>query len=83
MEKRISNKIDNFFLQFKDDIKEHIVKTDKGTGQFNDLLKYIYEYEKLNLNKGLFLTIKWYLENTQWIQKINKKKYSNRLGLKL
>ena len=37
----------------------------------------------LNLNKGLFLTIKWYLENTQWIKKINKKKYSNRLGLKL
>ena len=39
--------------------------------------------KKLNLNKGLFLTMKWYLENTQWIQKINKKKYSNRLGLKL
>ena len=37
----------------------------------------------LNLNKGLFLTIKWYLENTKWIKKINKKKYSNRLGLKL
>ena len=37
----------------------------------------------LNLNKGLFLTTKWYLENTQWIKKINKKKYSNRLGLKL
>ena len=39
--------------------------------------------KKLNLNKGLFLTMKWYLENTQWIQKINKKKYSNRLGLKI
>ena len=39
--------------------------------------------KKLNLNKGLFLTMKWYLENTQWIQKINKKKYSIRLGLKL
>ena len=39
--------------------------------------------KKLNLNKGLFLTIKWYLKNTQWIKKINKKKYSNRLGLKL
>ncbi len=39
--------------------------------------------KKLNLNQGLFLTLKWYLENTQWIQKINKKKYSNRLGLKL
>ena len=39
--------------------------------------------KKLNLNKGLLLTIKWYLENTQWIKKINKKKYSNRLGLKL
>ena len=39
--------------------------------------------KKLNLNEGLFLTMKWYLENTQWIQKINKKKYSNRLGLKI
>ena len=54
MEKRISYKIDNFFLKFKDDIKEHIVKTDKGTGQFNDLLKYIYDYEKLNLDKEDF-----------------------------
>ena len=54
MEKRISNKIDNFFLKFKDDIKEHIVKTDNATGKFNDLLKFIYEYEKLNLNKEDF-----------------------------
>ena len=39
--------------------------------------------KKINLNRGLILTIKWYLENTNWINQINKKKYSNRLGLKL
>ena len=46
-------------------------------------IKKLGQKKKLNLNKGLFLTTKWYLENTQWIKKINKKKYSNRLGLKL
>ena len=39
--------------------------------------------KKYNLNKGLSLTIKWYLNNSKWIQKINKKKYSSRLGTKL
>ena len=39
--------------------------------------------KKLNLDKGLFLTIKWYLKNTDWLKKINKNKYSGRLGIKL
>ena len=64
------------------------VKLVKGIDDFfvctdSNKIKKLGWKKKLNLNKGLFLTMKWYLENTQWIQKINKKKYSNRLGLKL
>ena len=39
--------------------------------------------KKLDLDKGLFLTIKWYLKNTYLQKKINKNKYFGRLGLKL
>ena len=38
--------------------------------------------KKLDLDKGLFLTIKWYLKNTYLQKKINKNKYFGRLGLK-
>ena len=39
--------------------------------------------KKFDLDKGLFLTIKWYLKNTYLQKKINKNKYFGRLGLKL
>ena len=54
MEKRVSSKVNEFFLKFKDDVKEFIVKNNDNTEQFNGLLKYIYEYEKLNLEKEDF-----------------------------
>ena len=38
--------------------------------------------KKFSVNKGLDETIEWYLANSQWIKKLNKKNYINRLGLK-
>ncbi len=37
----------------------------------------------INLNKGLLETMKWYLENRDFLKKISKKLYNKRLGLKL
>ena len=54
MEKRVINKVDDFFLKFKNDVKEFIVANNTETEQFNDVLKFIYEYEKLTLEKEDF-----------------------------
>ena len=39
--------------------------------------------KKYNLDKGLYETIQWYLDNPIWIKNIDKKKYSSRLGNKI
>jgi len=38
---------------------------------------------RINFNKGLVETIKWYLENKKFLSQISKKKYDKRLGLKI
>ena len=38
---------------------------------------------KINLDKGLSDTVKWYLENKEFLKKISKKLYNKRLGLRL
>ena len=57
MEKRIKAKVDDYFLKFKEDIKNCIVskneKCDISELQ-NELIKFVYEYEKLNLDKEDF-----------------------------
>ena len=71
MEKRIKAKVDDYFLKFKEDIKNCIVsKNDKCdiSELQNELIKFVYAYEKLNLDKEdlqnakelkiLFLTMK-------------------------
>ena len=45
-------------------------------------LKKLGWRKKYNLDKGLYKTIKWYLDNSVWIKKIDKKKYSSRLGIR-
>ena len=87
---RISKKLIKLFkTKIDKDCKSRIVFVKDRPGHDlryalnSNKIKKLGWKKKLNLNKGLFLTMKWYLENTQWIQKLNKKKYSNRLGLKL
>ena len=36
---------------------------------------------KINFDKGLQQTIKWYLNNKDFLKNISKKNYQNRLGL--
>ena len=45
--------------------------------------KQISWKSKISLNKGLHMTIDWYLNNKNFINSISKKLYVNRLGLKL
>ena len=46
-------------------------------------LKKLGWKKKYNLDKGLYKTIQWYLNNLIWIKNIDKKKYSIRLGNKI
>ena len=53
MEKRIAKKINNYFSQFKNDIKTEIMNTDNPS-QYISLLKYVMEYENLQLTPDDF-----------------------------
>ncbi len=49
----------------------------------NKIRKQIGWKSKINLDKGLNMTIDWYLNNKSFINSISKKLYVKRLGLKL
>ena len=56
MDKRLNKKVDNYINQFKEDIKNYaenlgILENEEMT----QLIKFIYDYEKLNLTKDDFL----------------------------
>jgi hypothetical protein len=55
MEKRLNKKVDTYISCFKDNIREKtsqlgLLKSD----QFNQLIQYIYDYERLSFNKEDF-----------------------------
>lgn len=54
MEKRITSKVNEYFAKMKDDIKQYVVENVDLNDKQNDLLKFIYDYEKLSLNKDDF-----------------------------
>ena len=55
MEKRISKKINSYLDEFKQDIKTHIEGNDDIDFKIkSDLLKYIYDYNSLTLEKDDF-----------------------------
>ena len=43
--------------------------------------KELHWRAKYNLNDGIYLTIKWYLENIKYLSSIKEKNYDRRLGL--
>lgn len=56
---------------------------DKRYALNSNKLKKKYKWKKkYNLQAGLYATVKWYLANDEWIKKINKQKFTRRLGLK-
>ncbi len=57
MEKRINKKLENYIVQFKDDIRNKITNLNitSEKNKINELIEYIYEYERLSLNKDDFV----------------------------
>jgi hypothetical protein len=56
MERRLNNKVDNYIIKFKDDIKE--IATQIGIvddSKISKLFEYIYDYERLTFNKDDFI----------------------------
>ena len=52
MEKKLNLKAELFFTKFKDDIREKLIKLKfSENDKANDLLEYVYEYERLIFNK--------------------------------
>jgi|UniRef100_A0A6C0IMD4 hypothetical protein len=51
MEKRISKKIETHVTQFKDDLREKLMKLNLENSEMVQLIEYIYEYPRLVINK--------------------------------
>ena len=52
IEKKLNLKAELFFTKFKDDIREKLIKTKfSENDKANDLLEFVYEYERLMFNK--------------------------------
>ena len=49
----------------------------------NKIKKFLKWKPKINLNEGLFDTFNWYMNNKTFLNKIPKKLYINRIGLKI
>ena len=57
MDKRINKKVDTFMSQFKDSIKNKVTQIklhDNDTEEINNLMQYIYDYERLCFTKEDF-----------------------------
>jgi hypothetical protein len=59
MENRLNKKIENYIIQFKDDVRQKITEikstiSDKNIDKLNDLVQFVYDYERLILNADDF-----------------------------
>ena len=56
MERRLNNKVESYIITFKDNIREKATQIDLiDDDKVNQLLQYIYDYERLTLNKDDFI----------------------------
>ena len=56
MEKRLNKKVESYITLFKDSIKEKATQMDIiNNNQINELLHYIYDYDRLSFNKEDFM----------------------------
>jgi hypothetical protein len=55
MERRINKKIENYFSDFKEQVKEKALELDAGDARLHQLVQFIYDYERFNLNKEDFM----------------------------
>jgi len=55
MEKRINKKIDTYITSFKDKIVEKSMEFGLNDEKMNKLVKFIYDYDRMSLNKDDFM----------------------------
>jgi len=55
MERRINKKIETYITTLKDNIRDKSSELGIKTEQMNQLLQYVYDYDRLNLNKEDFM----------------------------
>ena len=55
MEKRINKKIDSYFSEFKENVKNKAIEIGQNEPSLQQLLQYIYDYERFNLAKEDFM----------------------------
>ena len=56
MERRINKKIENYISNFKENVKEHATELGLSTDDIsNQMVQYIYDYERLVLTKDDFM----------------------------
>ena len=73
------NKINTYSkIKFVKDRPGHDKRYALNSNKLKSQLKWKKKY---NIENGLNKTINWYYTNSNWIKKINKKKYDKRLGL--
>lgn len=65
-------------INFVKDRPGHDKRYALNSNKLKSKLKWKIKY---NIEDGLNKTIKWYYKNTDWLEKINQKKYLKRLGL--
>jgi hypothetical protein len=55
MDKKLNKVIDSYITEFKDNIRLKVIKLDiENKDKANELLEYMYDYERLILSKDLF-----------------------------
>jgi hypothetical protein len=55
MEKRINKKFENYITTLKENIREKSIELGMNDEKMNDLIQYIYNYERMTLNKEDFM----------------------------
>lgn len=54
MEKRINKKIEQYMCEFKENVRKQIDMLDKSAPELNKLLQYVYDYDRIVLEKEDF-----------------------------
>ena len=55
MERRLNTKVESYLKQFKDDIRNKLMTQNEEKLDIPELLEYIYEYKRLNIDKEDFM----------------------------
>ena len=55
MEQRVNKLIEKYFSDFKNDIRDTVNKLGLGGEEVNDLLKFVYDYEHLEIDNEEFI----------------------------